>query len=85
VLKDCLPGYQRHKTASEVGTVHLVREHTSRPMPRIYVYDVSSKNEIGHEWILMEKANGVPWQKACSHISVFQHQEVAKIVAEWMH
>lgn len=48
------------KTESEVATFACVGKYTSINVPRVYAWDSCSENELGFEWILMEKLDGVP-------------------------
>jgi len=48
-----------YKTASEVATLAYVREHISVPVPRVIASSSTAENELGCEWILMEKVPGV--------------------------
>ena len=47
------------KTSGEVATLSYLREHTSIPVPRVISHSSTSDNEVGCEWILMEKIPGV--------------------------
>lgn len=44
-------------TASEVATMDLVRKY-GVPTPKVYGYSTDAENEVGSEYILMEKASG---------------------------
>ena len=48
-----------YKTASEVATLSYIREHTSIPVPRVIASSSTAENELGCEWILMERLPGV--------------------------
>ena len=45
---------------SEVFTMKMIKRSTSIPVPTVYNFDVSSKNEIGCPYILMEFLKGRP-------------------------
>ncbi|PYI02010.1 phosphotransferase enzyme family protein [Aspergillus sclerotiicarbonarius CBS 121057] len=47
-------------TASEVGVLEYVRKHTGIPVPRVLSWSSDSANPVGAEYIIMEKAAGVP-------------------------
>ncbi|OGM48103.1 hypothetical protein ABOM_002935 [Aspergillus bombycis] len=47
-------------TASEVGILEYVRKHTSIPVPRVFAWSSDNSNPVGAEYIIMEKAAGVP-------------------------
>lgn len=38
---------------------YYVRRHSSLPIPRVIAYSASASNELGFEWTLMERINGV--------------------------
>jgi hypothetical protein len=83
VLRVSLPVHPFYKTSSEVGTMELVRQKTTIPLPTVYAYDPSAKNELGYEWILMSKAHGVSWETVLG-LSVGQHKDIARAITDWM-
>ncbi|KAI9768891.1 MAG: hypothetical protein M1835_006791 [Candelina submexicana] len=57
-----------YKVESEVGAIEYIRRHTSIPVPRLYAYDSSTNNELGMEWILMERIRGTSaWEYYSTH------------------
>lgn len=58
VMRISLPVDPRFKTLSEVGTLDLLRTHTSIPVPKVIAFDASCENELGFEWILMDYMPG---------------------------
>ncbi|PUU82923.1 phosphotransferase enzyme family-domain-containing protein [Tuber borchii] len=58
VFRATLPVEPFYKTASEVATLRLLRQCTSLPVPEVFAYDCTTKNELGFEWIIMEKIPG---------------------------
>ncbi len=60
LMRVALPVDPFYKTESEVATIEYVRKHSTMPVPRIIAYTSSASNELGYEWILMEKVDGVP-------------------------
>ncbi|RPA74547.1 hypothetical protein BJ508DRAFT_366176 [Ascobolus immersus RN42] len=66
VFRVALPLYPHYKTASEVANLLFLRKHTTIPVPQVIAYNSSadtSDNELGFEWILMERVKGVPLRK----------------------
>jgi hypothetical protein len=59
IFRVTLPVEPFYKTASEVATISYVREHTHLPVPRIIAHSPIADNELGFEWMLMEKIPGV--------------------------
>ncbi|KAA8652765.1 uncharacterized protein ATNIH1004_001670 [Aspergillus tanneri] len=47
-------------TACEVGVLEYVREYTSIPTPHVFSWSSDDSNPVGAEYIIMEKADGVP-------------------------
>ncbi|KAK6810705.1 hypothetical protein RU639_013517 [Aspergillus parasiticus] len=47
-------------TASEVGVLEYVRKYTNIPVPRVFCWSSDKSNPVGAEYIIMEKAAGVP-------------------------
>ncbi|KAK7454031.1 hypothetical protein VKT23_011542 [Stygiomarasmius scandens] len=46
------------KIFSEVATMQYVRAHSTIPVPEIYLFDASSENEIGMQYIVMQRIEG---------------------------
>jgi len=67
LLRVALPVDPYLKTESEVATIAFLRAQTSMPAPRIIAWQSNRNGELGFEWILMEKIQGVPmcdvWRK----------------------
>ncbi|KAG0133078.1 phosphotransferase enzyme family-domain-containing protein [Tuber indicum] len=59
IFRVTLPVEPFYKTASEVATLRLLRQRTSLPVPEVFAYDCTTQNELGFEWIIMEKIPGV--------------------------
>ena len=67
IFRVTLPVEPFYKTASEVATLDYIRKHTSVPVPKVIAYSSTADNELGFEWILIEKVRGasleVEWRK----------------------
>ena len=50
---------KKYTTASEVATTDLLRSK-GMPMPRIFGWSADANNPVGVEYIIMEKASGIP-------------------------
>lgn len=72
ILRVTLPVGPAVKTQSEVATLAFVREKTSIPGPGVIHFDSDLKNELGFEWILMERLNGQPVLKKWHDLSWLQ-------------
>ena len=51
-------GPQKLLTNSEVATMDFVRKRFNAPVPKVLAWDPSPYNEIGNEYIIMEKLTG---------------------------
>lgn len=60
-LPTSLAGPKRLTTASEVATLKLMAA-LGIPVPKVYSYSCSADSDVGSEFILMERAKGVPLQ-----------------------
>lgn len=86
VFRVTLPVAPQVKTLSEVATLSFVREKTSIPVPKVIAFDADLKNELGFEWILMERLDGQPLREKWHEISWLKKgllvQQVADFVAQ---
>ena len=57
VLKVPLPVDHHFKTESDVATTELVRDFTIIPVSILYTRDSCVDNDLGLEWILMDKVD----------------------------
>lgn len=60
IMRVTLPVEPFFKTESECATLAYIRMHTSIPIPKVIAYSSTSENELGFEWMLIEKINGIP-------------------------
>lgn len=70
-----------YKTASEVATLSYIREHTSVPVPCVIAYSPTAENELGCEWILMERVPGVALAGVWSDIDLETKGRETKLIA----
>lgn len=86
LLRATLPVEPYYKTESEVATIAFLRTNTSIPVPRIIAWQSKLDGDLGSEWILMEKLEGVPlidvWRKISWDRKLTLVEEVAKLVKE---
>lgn len=85
VFRIALPVMPSAKTRSEVATMRWVRENTTIPVPRVFLYDPSYKNPVGYEWILMDLMPGKTFCAAQESMDVQKKRKLATTVAEWVH
>ncbi|KAK4221255.1 kinase-like domain-containing protein [Podospora fimiseda] len=70
IFRVALPVDPFFKTESEVATMDYVRLNSPVHVPRVIAYSFDASNELGFEWILMEKVNGVQLAKVEESMSV---------------
>ena len=70
-----------YKTASEVATLSYIRELTSVPVPRVIAYSSTAENELGCEWILMEKVPGVALANVWGDMDLETKSRETKVIA----
>jgi hypothetical protein len=78
-----LPAGPFHKTTSEMATLSYIREHTSVPVPRMVTYSSTAENELGFEWILMEKIPGVSLKSVRREVDMGAREIETRVVARY--
>lgn len=84
IFRVSLPVYPWYKTEAEVATIQFIRDNTTIPAPRIFAFDSSADNELGYEWILMERLPGVTYVSAADQLSLGDKLTIARSIAEWL-
>lgn len=82
LMRVSLPVCPHHKTKSEVATIEWVRKHTDIPVPTILGFDESNDNEIGFEWIMMERMPGVTAYSQWRWLPMTQKVALTERIAE---
>jgi aminoglycoside phosphotransferase (APT) family kinase protein len=86
VFRVTLPVAPVVKTSSEVTTLAFVRENTTIPVPKVIAHDPGLTNELGFEWILMERLDGRPLREVWHDLSWLKKglvvQQVAGFIAQ---
>ncbi|KAF3484010.1 uncharacterized protein GIQ15_03334 [Arthroderma uncinatum] len=67
-----------YTTESEVAVLKYVKQHTSVPVPEVYAWCSDPANPVGAEYIIMEKAAGVPLFRIWGEISQSDKLELIK-------
>ncbi|KAL9618894.1 MAG: hypothetical protein Q9160_006419 [Pyrenula sp. 1 TL-2023] len=81
ILRVALPVDPYHKTISEVATIDFVDRNTDIPVPKVFAFDASHQNDIGFEWILMQRMPGQPLRKAWRKLSLQAKENLIKQLA----
>jgi aminoglycoside phosphotransferase (APT) family kinase protein len=69
IFRTSLPVAPGIKTKSEVATLAFVRQKTSIPVPLVFAYDADLRNELGFEWMLMERLDARPLHEVWHQMS----------------
>ncbi|KAG2415131.1 hypothetical protein HFD88_006322 [Aspergillus terreus] len=65
-------------TASEVGTLEYIKNYTTIPVPRVFSWSSDASNPVGAEYIVMEKATGVPLFERWGKMAQIEKMELIK-------
>lgn len=72
-----------YKTESEVATSRYLVSNTEIPVATVIPWDSSFKNELGYEWILLEKLAGVELGQVWRKIPWNEKLNVARSLTEY--
>lgn len=84
IFRVALPVAPKIKTLSEIATVSFIQAKTTIPVPKILAYDANLNNELGFEWILMEKVKGRPLHAVWHEISWLKKGLLIQKIADYM-
>ncbi|CEJ62630.1 hypothetical protein PMG11_11125 [Penicillium brasilianum] len=65
-------------TAGEVGVLEYVKRHTAIPVPRVLSWSSDRSNPVGAEYIVMEKAPGIPLFQVWGTMTEFEKLQLIK-------
>ena len=86
IFRATLPVEPGDKVRNEVATLDYIKRRTTIPVPTVIAYDSSSENELGFEWILMEKIPGEPlrgiWPRLSDTSKTAFTREIASYVLQ---
>jgi hypothetical protein len=86
ILRFNMPIHPWYTVQSEVATMEFVRLQTKIPIPRVYLFDSSGENELGLEWIIMEKIDGNAYGSIVeAEMSIGAKTRLLHDVASWVH
>jgi hypothetical protein len=63
---------------SEQATIQYVWHHTDIPTPQILAYDASNTNEVGFEWMIMDRMSGGALQEQFLDASWLKKEVIAR-------
>ena len=84
VFRVALPIYPHYKLESDVATTEFIRHTTTVPVPIIYAFDSCPNNELGFEWMLVEKVKGISLWDTWDTMGYSTKKVIAKTVANWV-
>ena len=84
IFRATLPVEPGDKVRNEVATLDYVKQWTKIPVPAVIAYDSSSENDLGFEWILMEKIPGVPLQDIWRRLSDSSKEAITREIASYV-
>ena len=84
VFRVALPVYPHYKLESDVATTEFIRHTTTVPVPIIYAFDSCPNNELGFEWMLMEKVKGISLHDTWDTMGYSTKKVIAKTAANWV-
>lgn len=82
-MRVSLPVDPHHKTRGEVATLQWVRQNTDIPVPEVICFDASNQNDIGFEYIIMEKMPGTTLYLRWRKLSMAQKTALVERLAEF--
>lgn len=86
IFRVSLPVEPLDKIRNEVAILDYIKRHTTIPVPTVFAHDSSSDNELGFEWILMEKVPGKPlrdiWSSLSDNSKVVITREIANYILQ---
>lgn len=85
LMRVTLPAAPKVKTSSETATLNFIREKTSIPVPRVLAYNLDPQNELGFEWMIIERVDAQPLLQAWHGMEWHQKQLlVQQLAAFWV-
>lgn len=81
IMRVTLPVAPGAKTDSEVATIAFIRKYTTIAVPQIVAHDSNLKNELGFEWIIMERFEAQPLDELWHQMSWLKKQLVVQQLA----
>lgn len=81
MLRVSLPVHPRLKTESEAATLGWLRRETSIPVPRVFATCSDSDNELGFEWMLMDRMPAIVLADAWADTTWEEKKSITKEIA----
>ena len=84
IFRATLPVEPGDKLRNEVATLDYIKQQTTIPVPTVIAYDSSSENDLGFEWILMEKIPGAPLCDIWGRLSDSSKETITREIASYV-
>ena len=84
VFRVTIPVEPFYKTASEVATLSYIRGHTFVPVPRVITHSSTADNELGFEWIIMERIPGVSLKSLWRGMDMETKERETRVLAQYV-
>jgi len=84
IFRATLPVEPGDKVRNEVATLDYIKRRTKIPVPAVIAYDYSSENELGFEWILMEKIPGASLHGIWPRLSDTSKAAITREIASYV-
>ncbi|KAI4641671.1 hypothetical protein J4E93_007769 [Alternaria ventricosa] len=84
IFRVTLPVAPEVKTRSEVATLSLLHERTNIPVPEIIADNDDLEDDLGFEWILMERMPGRPLREVWHKMSWLHKELLVKQIVGFM-
>lgn len=69
ILRIAGPHFPTTKTSNEVAVLSWLAQNTTIPVPHVTVYDDTTNNILGQEWMLLTAINGMSFDKVEKHLA----------------
>ena len=84
LMRVSLPVDSKYKSLSEVATLAWIKQHTTIPVPTVLAFNsdcTADDDELGFEWMLMEKMPGKPLEQAWKSMTWSRKEDLVVRIA----
>ncbi|KZM21784.1 transferase [Ascochyta rabiei] len=83
-MRVMLPATPGVKTESEAATLAFIYEKTSIPIPQVFAHNSNPQNELGSEWIIMQRIHSQPLHQIWHEMSSLKKQLIVQKLATFL-
>ncbi|KAF1840891.1 kinase-like protein [Cucurbitaria berberidis CBS 394.84] len=84
IVRVTLPVQPHLKTLSERATIEYVRHHTDIPIPQVLEYNAIRDDELGFEWMIMDRVEGTKVTEQWKHMSWLKKELLVRKVITYL-